>query len=457
MKLSREEIKFLNGVDDINKKKNIIQNIIIEKWWATKKGIIECYTGFGKGTTIAKLVQRINREFPEYDITILSPTNKLQESFDEKIIEFGLKNTKSITIQSYNKIVKAGDAKTDVLIVDEAHRVSNEASIFYSEIMPQTEWKFFLACSATFDYNHTKYFKDREIDKIFSLDMEDGVRLKLVPDYTTYCIGVNFTKEEQAEYIKLQKEYDNYVKFFSQYDFKNPIGAILSVVQEKNKLYYYDGVRETSKQHAERIGQALNIPAGNVIGVGMKWMNVCSQRMRLLNNSFNLLRAAEYILKNIVKDPIIVFCSGKDNIKYLSQKLNGAVEYHSGISDKTSKKNPISKRAQNLLDFEEGRAQYLLTIKAMDEGYDNENLRLGLQYSYSSKKLQFVQRNGRISRYDPNNPKKQCFFICLYIEDFDIEIDGIVTTIESQQKKWLQNSLKGRNFVEWITLKDLKL
>ncbi len=446
-KLTRDDFSKISKIEGVNPKKDIIQNMMIEEWWKTKNGLIESYTGSGKSVMISKLVKRINREYPDYNILIVSPTSKLEDDFNKKIQEFDLKNTTSITTKSCAiRIKNNGELNVDVLIIDEAHRVGNEASEFYSQIIPNSNYKFLLCCSATFEYNHIKYFESLNVHLLFKFSLEDGYKLGLVPDYTTYCLGINLTENEKIAYSKIQKEYDNYVAFFSQYDPTNPIGAIMSVVQKKGKKINYEKLYLTSEQHAKRIGETLEMKPGIIIGIGMKWLGCVNRRTTFLNNSENLFKGALHILKNIVKDQILVFAPNKEQAKTLQAQLLNSAYYFSGISEKKLK--------QIFSDFENEITKYLISVKALDEGIDIPHLRLGLQYSYSSKKTQFGQRSGRTNRYDPDDLSKQSFFICLYVEDF--EIDGI--KIISQQKKWLQNSLKGRNFVVWCkSINEIKL
>lgn len=444
-KLSNEEIKQIKSIEGINPKKSFIQNLIVEEWWKTKKGLIESYTGSGKSRIVTETIKKINREYPDYNIIIVSPTSKLEDDFNKKIIESDLKNTTSITTKSYSSIIKDKINKVDVLIVDEAHRVSNVSSELYSEIIPKTEYKFIMCLSATFEHNHLSFLKEQGLEVIFKFDISDGYRLKLVPDYTTYCIGVNLTQQEKEDYIKIQNEYDKYVAFFSKYDVRAPISTIMSVTQKKGKKYKYEGFYQTSQEHAKRIAKKLEMNEGSVVGVGMKWLACVNKRSTFLNNSKNLLVASLFILKEIVKDKIIVFCSNKENARLLQSQLSNSKCYYSGLSDKTLK--------STLEEFENGDLQYLLTIKSLDEGYDLPNLRLGLQYSYTSKKLQFNQRKGRVNRFDENDLNKQSYFICLYIDHF--EYNGV--KVFSQQRKWLEQSLRGSDFVEWTTIKNIKL
>lgn len=446
MQLSNKEIKQLRSISDVNSKKSAVQQKIIDIWWKTKIGLVESFTGSGKSVLISKLIQRINKEYPEYNIIIISPTSKLESDFNDRITEYGLKNTTSTTIMSYAKLVKENNkVDVDVLLIDEAHRVANITSELYSEIIPNTNYKFLFACSATFEYNHLKYFQENNIPLIFKFPISDGFKLSIVPENIVHCIGVKLTDKEKLEYIKLQKEYDSYISFFSQYDVNSPISAIMSVTQKKGKKYKYDGHYVTSTEHAKRIADKLEVREGSVVGVGMKWLSCVNRRSTLLNNCENLTKGALYILKNIIKERALVFCSSIENSKYLQKQLENSKCYNSSVAKKTLERT--------LQAFENNEFQYLLTVKGLDEGYDLPELRFGLQYSYSSKKVQLRQRTGRTNRYDANNIDKVSHFFCLYVDDFEYEEKQFL----SPQLKWLKNSLKGTDFVQWETINQIEI
>lgn len=446
MKLTNEEIKYINNLKFINLKKNFIQNKIIQEWKKNDyKGVFTAYTGMGKSRVISSSIKLINKEFPEYNIIILSPTNKLEQDFNNLISEFNLKNTTSSTIQSFIKKTKEGVVTDyEAIFIDECHWTSNDTSMFFSKILPNTEFKMFMGCTATLEKSNRDYYSNLNIPLFFEVDGSDGYRMGLVPDISIFCVGVNFTEEEKKEYVKLQKEYDNLISFFSQYDVSKPVQCIFSVVQKKGVKINYNGSYTTSDEHAKVISEALDVPKYTIIGLGMKWMGIVNKRATLLNNATNLFKGAVYILNNIIPDNCLVFCPTIENAGDLSEVVPNSLEYHSKISKK--------KREQNIKKFENKEVKNLLTIKALDQGYNLENLRYGLQYSYTSKKLQFVQRAGRLWRFDKNNPDKQSFFVCLYIDDFKWE-DKLIT---SQQKVWLRNSMKNQSFVEWTDINQLK-
>lgn len=432
-KLTRAEITQVNNIPEVNDKKNYIQDLILQEWNKTGKGLIQCYTGFGKGHLIRKLIHAIHKKNPKFNFTVVVPTTNLKDDFESQ----NFPNTTVTTIHSFSRKIKLGTIpKMDVIIVDEAHTCANENSEFFSEVLPKTDYTHIFCTSATYEDNHLKYYKELGLEIIFDIPVEDGYKLKLVPEYVTYCLGVKLTPEEQRKYVVIQNEYDYYISLFSRYDIRNPTGALQAVLKGKSTVKY-DGYTCTGEEHAVRIGQVLEKDKGAVIGNAMKWMGTTSKRASFLSSSENLVKGTLYILKRI-KEKTIVFCGDKKCIKYLCDNLPGALPYHSGLTAKQNK--------ENLRKFESGEALFLLTLKKLDAGYNLEDLRIGLQNGYTSKKLQFTQRSGRIKRYDKNNPNKVSVFICLYVDDF--MYDGKL--IKSQQKKWLQNSLKGRSFVEWI-------
>ena len=442
-KLSKIEINEINKISDVNKKKDLLQSIIISEWNKTKKGLISAFTGMGKSICILKIIQQFNIDFPNEDVIIISPFTKLRDDFQDKISKFGLKNTKSVTLQSYSAEIKRGEIKTtSLLIVDESHTCANIESEFFSKVLPKTNYKYIACFSATYEDNHLRYYSELGLELLFDITVEQGFTLKMVPDSITYCLGVKLTPEEEIQYLKIQSEYDGYISYFSQFDPNNPIGLIRALSQSKNKKIHYQGFDCTSKDHSIRIGNQFDVNPGSLIGTSMKWMGCTSRRASFLNNSKNLIAAAIYILKKI-DEKVLVFCSGKENIKYMMSQLPKSVGYYSGMTEKQLK--------ESLNKFENEDYLYMLSVRKLDLGYDKADLRIGLQYNYSSKKVQFIQRSGRFKRFDPKNPSKYSVFIALYIDDF---IDKNGKLILSPQKKWLKSSLRNRNFIEWLSHPD---
>lgn len=435
-KLSKDEIKEIKNIDGINNRKNFIQDIIIKEWSKTGKGLIQSYTGSGKSVLITKIILALHNK-PDFDFIIVVPTTKLKEDFESIVLKYQLKNVFVTTIQSLSKRVKNGESiSTKLFIIDEAHWCANSNSEFFSEILPSVNYKYVICTSATYEKNHLEYFKNLGLEIVFDLPHETGYSLQLLPDYITYCLGVNLTNSEKIEYIKLQKEYDNLLNFFARYDVNSPIGCISAVAKGK-ELVKYGGEYITGVDHAKRVGEALEVKPGVVIGLAMKWFGITSKRASLLNSCEELVNTSIDILKG-VDEKIIVFAAGKESANYVAEKIGG-LPYHSGLTNTKNKKNLIS--------FESGENNYLITAKKLDQGYDLRELRLGLQFAYTSKKLQFKQRKGRVSRFDPNNPEKISVFICLYVKDFT-DFNG--NTVYSQQLKWLKSALYGQQFVEWI-------
>jgi len=88
-----------------------------------------------------------------------------------------------------------------------------------------------------------------------------------------------------------------------------------------------------------------------------------------------------------------------------------------------------------LTKFEAGEVQVLCTAKALDEGFNVENIECAIICSASSKRRQMVQRMGRSLRFVKNKTAK---ILNIYIKN-------------TQDETWLRKRQKGDTNIRWIS------
>ena len=103
-----------------------------------------------------------------------------------------------------------------------------------------------------------------------------------------------------------------------------------------------------------------------------------------------------------------------------------AVSYHSG---KTKKQ-----REKSLTSFKDNEVNILCSTKALNQGLDIPNANLGIICGLTSKSLSMIQRVGRLIRFEEGKIGK---VVILYVKD-------------SQEGKWLKNSVKTLNNIKWL-------
>ena len=76
----------------------------------------------------------------------------------------------------------------------------------------------------------------------------------------------------------------------------------------------------------------------------------------------------------------------------------------------------------------------MCSTKALNQGLDIPNANLGIICGITSKSLSMIQRVGRLIRFEEGKIGK---VVILYVK-------------ESQEEKWLKNSVKTLNNVKWL-------
>ena len=439
MRLTLKNINDINTIDDINKRRDAMQNLVIQEWFKKPRGILTAFTSFGKSYCIAKVISIVNQQQPDSTVCIIVPTSHLKNDMEEIIEKFSLKNTEVHVVNSFSmNLVKNNQEKYyDLLICDELHTLSNENSKYFSEVIPRLKYKYFFGVSATLEKSHLEYLKKYDLDVFFDVPLEDGYRTGVVPEYIIYNIPVQLTDIEKLEYAKIQRSYNSIVSAFTLISPLKPIEAINAVLGGKNTVTLFDGQKKKTGEWAEKFAEILDKKPGVVMFMALQWQKLMGQRRTLLNNCENSQKMI-MTLTHHINTPAVIVCSSIDTINAVSQKLPESLPLHSKLGVKVNREN---KRK-----FTNGEAKYLLVVKGLKEGYNNKNLRILIRQGYTSKALDLTQYLGRLLRFDASNPDKLSILVNIYVEDFYYNNE----LIESQQKKWLKSSVMGKAFVEWI-------
>ena len=84
--------------------------------------------------------------------------------------------------------------------------------------------------------------------------------------------------------------------------------------------------------------------------------------------------------------------------------------------------------------FKNDVIKVLCSTKALNQGLDIPDANMGIMCGITSKALPMIQRIGRLVRFQENKTGK---IIIIYVKD-------------SQEEKWLKNSTKNLDNVNWI-------
>src|SRR5690606_29457560 len=117
-----------------------------------KKAYFEWCTGTGKTMMLCKIAELCEKKIPGWLTYVIVPTNVLKEQFENTLEYVGVRNAKVFTIHSYINLIKQhGKMKCNLLIGDELHSLANIDSMFFSTVIPLTEFDTFAGGSATLE------------------------------------------------------------------------------------------------------------------------------------------------------------------------------------------------------------------------------------------------------------------------------------------------------------------
>lgn len=445
MKLTKEDFQKLNLIADVNKRKSYIQEIVMSKFLEVKKGCFTAFTSFGKNFFIYRLIAIFNKNAPNYKILVVVPREFLRDDIQKQVDKYGFKNVDVKIVNTLaSKIAKANvRAYYDLVICDELHNLCGESSLYFSEIIPRLDYKYFLGVSATLDTTDIEYLRRNQLEVFFDVPIEDGFKANLIPDHSIWNVPVDLDPDEKAKYRVIQDEYLSYIGKFSRYDPVKPTDAITACLAGE-KMHKYQGVVRSGNEHARIIGQVIGKEGGQVIGLAKKWRLAMMGRKKILNSPRQSISMTVQLI-NMIPDQVLVFCSSIDTANLIA-KLTDGKAYHSKISQKN--------REQTKSEFLASELKVMCVCNSMKEGFDYPKLRFIICQGYTGKVRDFVQILGRGLRIDKDNVLKQTHLINTYVRDFTVG----TTTYKSQQMVWLKNRLRGKSFVNWVNnVKEVNL
>lgn len=478
----------------INEKKLQKQLWIIDRWIANGcKGTLEAATGFGKTYVAILIIQRIHKKYPHAIIDVVVPkVNLLLDWVDTErghIKRYGLYNVNVYVVNTYIKFERRFPT---LLILDEIHNYASDefGKVFeIAGIQPIENSKgqtpYCLGLSATLERIDGKHsFIEIYCPIIATVSLEEAKRQGYISNYKTFNLGLRFGEEEQAEYDKLHTIVN---KTFGRFDYNFPLAMAcgrgrnmessieLPVTRQRfNQLSHAIETYTTSEWFTKTAGNWQVWLAEKQGWDGTdehewhpkKISEYAQQYNYAMRNRKSIIFKASVKVDTIEaitnKFPVktITFCEdttfadavmtklGEDRCKSYHTKVKGTVERVESLDKKGKliyknvRTSADKTKVKILADFlTDDTFQVLSTVRSMDEGYDNQKIKMAIMASYNSSKRQNTQRTGRASRKDLEDDSKIAIIINLYM-------------IGSQEEKWLRSKQSGQRDVKWITSID---
>ena len=375
------------------------QKKALNSWAANSfRGSIIAGTGFGKSRCAILacdyIVQRINNP----KIILLVPTIQLQKQFTDEFHKWNLEHClKHVEIMCYQSAYKLQNNNYDLVVCDEIHLGLSEE---YRKFFLNNKTEKILCMTATLpEEQEYREILAKLAPTIYTITLDQCVSLGIVGPYEIYCMPVELTPQEREDYKAINNQFVRCKYALGQFDAFNQAKMIMG---NKN-------AHPEDKAVAAQFYKAIR------------------ERKAIVDFAENKVNKFKHLIMTHPDKKVLVFSGANEFTNTLCNSVKPlAVSYHSG---KTKKQ-----RETSLKSFKDDEVNILCSTKALNQGLDIPNANLGIICGLTSKSLSMIQRVGRLIRFEEGKIGK---VVILYVKD-------------SQEEKWLKNSVKTLNNVKWL-------
>jgi len=376
-------------------KKNEIQVKALNSWKNSKyNSILAMCTGSGKSRCGVLAAKHVVKDNPKAKILLVVPTETLRDqNWLEEFEKWGAKGIydKNLDRKCYVSISKIEKEKYDLVILDETHRITEKSSSFFD----QNKVGKILGLTATPPEDDEKkdiLYKKLKLKISFDYPLDTGVKDGVVAPFKIKVIELNLSKKR---------------------DFK--------VTTKTNKKGYITS-EQARYDSLTRVIQKMQYSGKPV----PKFLYL--NRMRFLYDLPSKTELAKKIKSSQFKksDRFLIFCGSISQANELCK-----YRYHSKTDD------------TDLNKLKTGKIKRLSCVKSLNEGENIPNLDSALIVQLSSKKLDLIQRLGRIIR----------------VREGHTATVYILSVLNTQDEKWTAKALEDfdPSSIEYINVKNLKL
>ena len=369
---------------------------IVQKFADNKgRGTLLAATGFGKTFTAIMVILRLLKSRPQAKVIIVVPTINLKNQWIVELRKNKVKDHCDVIV--INTAYKS-KAKCDLLICDEMHAYGAEQFI---KVFDKITYQFIFGLTATIertDGMHEVLLQYAPV--IDEVPIEECHRNGWVSDYLVYNLKVPMYEDEQEDYDKANKKF-RYAA--------SQIGFGGSQSFNAAKRYLNDKDADPHKRAMAAI-----------------YYNAMRKRGDICKNSQAKIPVIKALLDKFNDRKALLFSASTKFADDVQEELGDiCLSFHS----KRTKKE----QTQILKKFKDGRTKQrvISSVKALNAGFDVPDCSLGIVAAGNSKKLDNIQRTGRIIRYVPG---KTAVIINLYAPN-------------TQEVSWLNKRQEGQNVV----------
>lgn len=332
-----------------------------------KKATIEAGTGIGK----TKFALMALEQHPDDTFLIVVPTEYLQLQWEKEIknifgdrFEIGKigggynEPNKQITIAIINSI-RHTDMSRDFGVFDEFHRYGSEQNMSF---LVYSSFNKVIGLTATIERPDNAHIQLLEQYPIcYTITQKEGIDEGYLCSYKIINEKTPLNREEHIEYVNADMKIKALFPLFG-YDYKQMQTLMMQ-----------------GHSDAKDLNQAFNT------------------RKKVLNNAANKIPKVLELIKRHTKEQVpktIIFSALKttaNKIYTLLKKEGLAVGiYHSGLKTK--------ERIEMMDKFANDEFRIMVSVRALNEGIDIPNCKLGILVAGHSVKRDWIQQTGRILR-----------------------------------------------------------
>ncbi|MCI4409767.1 MAG: DEAD/DEAH box helicase [Thermofilum sp.] len=369
----------------------------IETWKRTRRGVVVMPTGTGKTYVALRIIFDALASNPKTHVAVIVPLIELAQQWKKRMREFGLyatlyygeeKRISRVTIFVLNSAYLNMRLLRlfDIIIIDEIHHLRGEN---FQKIIHEIRDKDVLGLTATPELGSLQHF----IPIIFRMSYNEAREKGAIVDIDVVPIHVDMTPEEKSKYLEIEEKMENIAKLIE-------------------KLRNSDDKED--KAELEELE--------------LRYRILADKRKRLMSRIEEKRRRVVEIAKSHEGEKIIVFTESIESAETIKNELvsNGvkAETYHS--------QKPDTVRRRILATW--GKAfSVLVTVRALDEGIDVPEVRIGIVVASGTSTRQITQRLGRILRPAPGK-EKATLYVLVARNTYESEILSKIREIAGKNK-----------------------
>ncbi len=400
---------------------------------------LQAVTGFGKTWYATHAVEILNAAASARQIIVAVPGVDLYNDWTRQptkrkpllpgeelghVHQLGLKN---VRVMKPMDIVNApaGSLSCDLLIIDEAHSF---AATRFVEIFQRVAYRRVMCLTALLERLDGRHqIIEQYAPIVDTVTMVEALTKGWISPHITYNLAVRMYPEEQVLHDRVQKSFTYlFGQFASNFPMmmgcmrKGPMRDLLSVQNGWNPT----------------LGKDHEWSPESISGRAVMCQRAMSQRMDLLYGLRSKRDiAVAVLLANKVK--AITFGESVELAIQIADEVNAvepgtAAAYHSKL--KAAERRRLRARYADPAD----PLKRLCTAKALDQGFNAEDIELAIICAASSGKLQNIQRTGRAVRFVVG---KTARIIQLYVPN-------------TQDEKWLRSRQEGKGAIPAVWIAD---